>query len=105
MYLISPRYIKRGEEVKIGRILDRIIIIGEGIDHLVEKEIITVIEVMDEVEVISGEVVFEAETVLILEEITVGIEIEKTGGLGDNQDQEKEEWQLDQNRVPDQDQT
>ena len=46
---------------------------------------------MDEVEVISEEVVSEVETVVILEEITVGIEIEKTGGLGDNQDQEKEE--------------
>ena len=28
---------------------------------------------------------------VILEEIIVGIEIEKIGGLGDNQDQEKEE--------------
>ena len=37
------------------------------------------------VEVISEEVVFEVEIVVILEEI-VGIEIEKTGGLGDNQD-------------------
>ena len=41
---------------------------------------------MDEVEVISEEVVFEVEIVVILEEIIVGIEIEKTGGLGDNQD-------------------
>ena len=46
---------------------------------------------MDEVEVISEEVVSKVETVVILEEITVGIEIEKTGGLGDNQDQEKGE--------------
>ena len=41
---------------------------------------------MDVVEVISEEVVFEVEIVVILEEILVGIEIEKTGGLGDNQD-------------------
>ena len=46
---------------------------------------------MDEVEVISEEVVSEVETVVILEERIVGIEIEKIGGLGDNQDQEKEE--------------
>ena len=36
---------------------------------------------MDEVEVISEEVVFEVEIVVILEEIIVGIEIEKTEGL------------------------
>ena len=40
---------------------------------------------MDEVEVISEEVVFEVE-IVILEEIIVGIEIEKTWGLRDNQD-------------------
>ena len=90
MYLISPRYIKRGEEVKIGKTYDRITT-GEETGHLVGKEITTVIEVMDEVEVILEEVVSEVETVVILEEITVGIETEKTGGLGDNQDQEKEE--------------
>ena len=41
---------------------------------------------MDEAEVISEEVVFEGEIEVILEEIIVGIEIEKTGDLGDNQD-------------------
>ena len=46
---------------------------------------------MDEVEVISEELVFEVGTVVILEEVIVGIEIEKTGGLGANQNQEKEE--------------
>ena len=46
---------------------------------------------MDKVEVISEEVVFKVGTVVSLEEITVGIETEKIGGLGDNQDQEKEE--------------
>ena len=46
---------------------------------------------MNEVEVISEEVFFEVEIVVILEEILVGIEIEKTEGLGDNQDQEKED--------------
>ena len=46
---------------------------------------------MDEVEVISEEVVSKVGTVVILEEIILGIDIEKIGGLGDNQDQEKEE--------------
>ena len=43
------------------------------------------------VEVILEEVAFEVEIVVILEEIIVGIETEKTGGLGDNQDEEIEE--------------
>ena len=42
-------------------------------------------------EVISEEAVFEVETVVMLEEIIVGIEIEKIGSLGHGQDQEKEE--------------
>ena len=46
---------------------------------------------MDMVEVILEEVVFEVEIMAILEEIILRIEIERTGGLGDNQDQEKEE--------------
>ena len=90
MYCINHRYIKRGEEAKIGKIEDRITI-GKEIGHLAEKGIITVIEVMDVVEAILEEVVFEVEIVVILEEIIVGIKTEKTGGLGDNQDQEKEE--------------
>ena len=91
MYLINPRYIKGEEEVRTGRTLDIIIIGGEEIAHLVEKEITIVIEVMDKVEVITEEVVFEVETVVILEEIIVRIEIEKIGSLGDSQVQEKEE--------------
>ena len=83
MYSISHRYIKREEEVKIGKIQERIII-GEEIDHSVEKGITIVIEVMDVVEVILEEVVFKVE--IILEEIIVEIEIEKIGGPGDNQD-------------------
>ena len=46
---------------------------------------------MDEVEVISEDVIFEVETVAVLEEIIVDLKIEKIGGLGDSQDQEKEE--------------
>ena len=41
---------------------------------------------MGEVEVISEGVVFKVEIIVILEKILVGIEIEKTEGLGDNQD-------------------
>ena len=41
---------------------------------------------MNEVEIILEEVVFEVEIVVILGEILVGIEIEKTEGLGDSQD-------------------
>ena len=41
-------------------------ITGEEREHLVEGEIITVIEVMDEVQVISEEMVFEVELVVIL---------------------------------------
>ena len=62
------------------------ITIGKEIDCLVEKEIILVIKVMDVVGVIFEEVVFKLEIVVILEEIIVGIEIERTRGLGDNQD-------------------
>ena len=91
MCLISPRYIKKEEEVRTGRILDRITTIGEEIGHLVENEVIILIEVMDEVEVILEEVVFKVGTEVILEETIVGIEIEKTGDLRDSPDQEKEE--------------
>ena len=91
MYLISPRYIKKEEEVRIDRTLDRITTIGEEIGHLVETEVTIVIEVMDEVEVILEEVVFKVGTVVILEETIVGIEIEKIGDLGDSPDQGKEE--------------
>ena len=41
---------------------------------------------MHKVQVILEEVVFKVEIVMILEEIIVGIEIEKTEGLGDNLD-------------------
>ena len=47
MYHIRPRYIREEEEVRTGKTLNRIITIGEGIGHLVEKEITGVIEVMD----------------------------------------------------------
>ena len=52
------------------------------------------------VEVLSEEVVFDI--VVILEEIQV--EIGETGGLGDNQDRDKVEEELDQIKVLDQDQ-
>ena len=46
---------------------------------------------MDEVKVILEEVVFEVGPVVILEETIVGLEIGKTGDLGDSPGQEKEE--------------
>ena len=87
----KPQIYQKEEEVRTGETSDRIITIGEEMDHLVENEVIIVIEVIVEVEVILEEVVFEVGPVVILEEIIVGIEIEKTGDLGDSLDQEKEE--------------
>ena len=49
-----------------------------------------VIEDMEEVEVILGGVAFEVGLVIILDEMRVGIEIEKIEGHGDSLDQEKE---------------
>ena len=103
MCLISPRYTKKEEEVRTGKILDRITI-GEEIGHLVENGVIIAIEVMDEVEVILEEVVFEVGPVVTLEETIVGIQVEKTGDLGDSLDQEKEESELGQSQAPDLDQ-
>ena len=90
MCLINPRYIKKEEEVRTSETLDRIII-GEEIGHLVENAVIIVIEVMNEVEAILEEVVFEVGPVVTLEEIIVEIEVERIGDLGDSLDQEKEE--------------
>ena len=44
MCLISPRYIKKEERVRIGGALDRTRTIGEEIGGLVENEVIIVIE-------------------------------------------------------------
>ena len=65
MYCISPRYIREEKEVRTGRTLNRIITIGEGIGHLVEKEITVVIDIMDVAEDISEEVAFKVGTVVI----------------------------------------
>ena len=91
MYHTSPRYIREEEEVRLGRILNTIITIGEGIGWLVGKEITTVIEVMDIAEDISEAVVSEVGTEVILEEIAIEIEIEKIGEHGHGQNQEKGE--------------
>ena len=90
MCLISPKYIKKEEEVRTSKILDRITI-GEEIGHLVENKVIIAIEVIDEVEVILEDMVFEVGPVANLEDTIVGIEVEKTPDLGDSLDQEKEE--------------
>ena len=49
------------------------------------------IEYMEEVKVILEEVTFKVGLVIILDEVIVGIEIERIEGLGDSLDQEKEE--------------
>ena len=66
------------EEVKdrIGKCLDKVII-GEEINHLVET---TIIEDMEEVEVIFGEVILEAGLLIILEEMIVEVEKEERHG-------------------------
>ena len=69
----------------MGKILDRITI-GEEIGHLAENMVIIVIEVMDKVEVILEEVVFDVGTVVTLEEIIIEIEVERVGDLGDSLD-------------------
>ena len=50
-----------------------------------------VIEDMEEVGVILEEVVFEVGSVIILEEMMIGIEVERIEGLGDSLGQEREE--------------
>ena len=85
MCLINPRYIKKEEEVRTGKILDRIVI-GEEIGCLVENAVIIVIEVMDEVEVTLGEVVSKEGPVGILEEMIVEEEVERIGDLEDSLD-------------------
>ena len=85
MCLINPRYIKREEEVRIGEMLDRTTI-GEEIGHLAENVVIIIIELMDKVEVILEEVVFEVEPVVTLGEIIIEIEVERIGDLGDSLD-------------------
>ena len=67
MCLLNPDISKKREEIRTGEILDRITI-GEEIGHLVENRVIIVIEVMDKVEAILEEVVFEVGPVVTLEE-------------------------------------
>ena len=50
-----------------------------------------IIEDMEEDKVILEEVAFKAGLIIILDEMVVGIEIERIEGHGDNLDQEKEE--------------
>ena len=83
MCLINPRYIKREEEVRIGKILERTTI-GEEIGHLAENVVMIVIE--DEVEVILEEVVFQVGTVVTIEEIIIETKVERIGDLGDSLD-------------------
>ena len=96
-YPVSPRFIKEEVEDRIDKSLDKVII-GEEIDHLVETAIV-IIEDMEEVEVIFGDVIFEAVLIIILEEMIV--EIKKIEGHGGSLGQEKEEEEPGQNQILD----
>ena len=86
----KPQIYQKEEEVRIGKILDKVII-GEETGCLVENMVIIAIEVMYEVEVILEGVVFKVGPVVILEEVIIEIEVERIGDLGNSLDQEKEE--------------
>ena len=90
MCLKNHRYIRKEVEDKIDRTLGKGML-GEETGFTVENAVITVIEDMEEVEVILEEVVFEEGLILLLGEMTMGIEIERTEDHGDSLDQEKEE--------------
>ena len=65
--------------------------LGEETGFIIENAVITVIEDMEEVEVILEQVVFEEGVILLLGEMMIGIEIERVEDHGDSLDQEKEE--------------
>ena len=74
--------------------------LGEETGLIVESAVITVIEDMEEEEVILEEVVFKVGLVIILDKMV--IEIERIEGHGDSLGQEKVEQELGQNQVLDQ---
>ena len=55
--------------------------LGEVTGFIVENAVITVIEDMEEVEVILEEVVFEEGLILLLGKMMIGIEIERTKNM------------------------
>ena len=84
---ISPRYIKEVEDKIVDSLVEEII--GEVIGLSVETAM-KVIEDMDVVEVIFGEVTFEEEVIFEVDTIIEWIEVWKVGEHGDNPGQEKE---------------
>ena len=88
-------------EDRIGNSLDEEVI-GEDIDLLVET-VLKVIEDMEEVEVIFGEVIFR-EVISEVDIIMMQVEIGKIKGHGDNLGQEKEKGDLLHHPFLDQDQ-
>ena len=74
---------------------------GEETGFIVEIVVITVIEDVEEVEVILEEVVFEEGQMLLLGETMVGIKVERIEGHGGSLGQEKEEGEQGQNQVLD----
>ena len=65
--------------------------LGEETGFIVENAVITIVEDMEQVEVFLEEVVFEEGLILLVGEMMIGIEIERTEEHGDSLDQEKEE--------------
>ena len=90
MCLINLRNIRKGVEDKIDGTLGKAML-GEETGFTEGNAVIIVIEDMKEVEVILEEVVFEQELILLLGEMMIGIEIDRTEDHGDSLDQEKEE--------------
>ena len=93
----KPQIYQRRDRGQNRQSLDKVIT-GEEIDHLVEAAII-IIEDMEEVEVIFGEVIFKVGLVIISEEMIV--EIEEIEGHGGSLNQEKEEGEPGQNQILD----
>ena len=78
----KPQIYQKEVEDRIGEILDKVII-GEEVGHLVENVAMIITEDIEGVEITLEEVAFEAGLVIILDEMVVGIEIEKIEGHGD----------------------
>ena len=87
---MNLRYIRKEVEDKIDGTLGKVMF-GEETGLKVENAVITIIEDMEEVEVILEEVVFEEGLIVSLGKMMIGIKIERIEDHGGSLDQEKEE--------------
>ena len=85
MCLINLRYIRKEVEDKIDGTLGKVMF-GEETGFTIKNAVITIIEDMEEVEVILEEVIFEEGLILLSGETMIGIEIERTEDHGDSLD-------------------